>query len=107
MESPTRAKLNFSVNTNRVGLEEIRLLELKHGPNANIATRKTSMEDREKEWLAFFNSEEHILGRVCLASGFLERTTENGRLDWALIRPADESRVGQNLLPTSVDCGVG
>jgi len=58
-------------------------------------------DDEEKGWLDFFNNQEHILERVCYASGYLERTSQNGRLDWALIRPAAGGlRVGENLLPT-------
>ncbi|KAK4147589.1 uncharacterized protein C8A04DRAFT_9095 [Dichotomopilus funicola] len=97
VESPTRAKLNFSVSVNRAGVEKKR----KENPDAFATARISEMEAQEKEWLAFFNDEKHVLGRVCFASGYLQRTSQNGRLDWALINPTKDSRVGQNLLPTS------
>ncbi|KAH6617986.1 hypothetical protein B0J18DRAFT_436105 [Chaetomium sp. MPI-SDFR-AT-0129] len=97
VESPTRAKLNFSVSVNRAGVEKKR----KENPDAFATARISEMEAQEKEWLAFFNDEKHVLGRVCFASGYLQRTSQNGRLDWALINPTEDSRVGQNLLPTS------
>ncbi|KAK0648469.1 hypothetical protein B0T16DRAFT_455946 [Cercophora newfieldiana] len=35
-------------------------------------------------------------GTVFAASGFTRRSPTNGRLDWALVKPADDSRVGRN-----------
>ncbi|KAK3295382.1 uncharacterized protein B0H64DRAFT_358938 [Chaetomium fimeti] len=105
VESPTRAKLNFSVKLNRDAVkEEIRAQEKKLGQGLNhVTARIADMEAREKGWLAFFNNQKHILGSVCFASGYLQRTSQNGRLDWALISPAEDGRVGQNLLPTMED----
>ncbi len=97
VESPTRAKLNFSVRLNRIGRDKIRA-EPNQGPDTAAAIAE--LEDEEEELVDFFNSQKHVLGRVCFASGYLQRTETNGRLDWALIRPATASRVGQNLLPT-------
>jgi hypothetical protein len=102
VESPTRAKLNFSVRLNRDEVKKkVRLQQGELGQRSNVhTTRITEMEAQEKGWLAFFTNEKHILGSVCFASGYLERTSQGGRLDWALIAPAEDSRVGQNLLPS-------
>ena len=97
MESPTRAKLNFSVRLNRDEKVRLQQRELERESNAAFITE---MEAQEKEWLAFFNNQKHILGNVCFASGYLQRSSQGGRLDWALIDPTEDSRVGQNLLPT-------
>ncbi|KAH6623146.1 hypothetical protein F5144DRAFT_605661 [Chaetomium tenue] len=103
VESPTRTKLNFNVRANRFHVEE----EIREQALAQESdpARITDMEAQEQKWRAFFDSQKHILGNVCLASGFMQRTTrpKPGRLDWALIRPTEESRVGQNLLPTMTD----
>lgn len=101
VESPTRSKLNFSVKLNRHEKEKVRLGqgELGQGSTAYTA-RITEMEAQEKEWRVFFDNQKHVLGSVCFASGYLERTSQNGRLDWALIDPSENGRVGQNLLPT-------
>jgi len=95
MENPTRAKLNFSLQLNRDTIDEIRS-DPRQGQNAI-----DDLEIKEEHWLAFFDRNKHILGSVPYASGYLQRTNQNGRLDWALIRPAGSDRVGENLLPTS------
>ncbi|KAK5660009.1 hypothetical protein OQA88_13477 [Cercophora sp. LCS_1] len=51
----------------------------------------------------FFDNNHQIFGVVYLASGYLRRTKTNGRLDWALLRPLGESRLGKNVLPTWSD----
>lgn len=51
--------------------------------------------EKKKDFFYFY---QHAMGEIFAASGFNERTTENGRLDWALIKVA-ESRTGTNILP--------
>lgn len=106
MESPTRAKLNFNIQISREEAEETRSepsLGANDDDDDDASYPVVGPGDEEKGWLDFFNNEEHILGSVFYASGYLERTSQNGRLDWALIRPAAAGRghrVGDNLLPT-------
>jgi hypothetical protein len=52
---------------------------------------------------AFFDQGNPIFGTIYCASGYRRRTANNGRLDWALIRPIDPGRVGKNTLPTEQD----
>ncbi|KAJ4129172.1 hypothetical protein NW768_007707 [Fusarium equiseti] len=47
---------------------------------------------------SFFNFYQHAMGEIFAASGLSKRTSENGRLDWALIKVA-EGRTGTNILP--------
>lgn len=51
--------------------------------------------EKKKDFVSFYHQ---FMGDVFAASGLKKRTSENGRLDWALIKVA-ESRTGTNILP--------
>ncbi|KAK3298812.1 uncharacterized protein B0H64DRAFT_82952 [Chaetomium fimeti] len=90
VEHPPRTKHNINITTKQ---ERIKRLNESHLP-AKVA------EAELKEVLDFFNNDHQYFGKPFFASGYLRRTKTNGRLDWALIRPFDDSRVGGNGLPS-------
>jgi hypothetical protein len=92
IEHPTRTKHCFAVQ------------RLHH----QIATNSPSPARGAKAELLgditeFFDQKKHLFGTIYCASGYRRRTANNGRLDWALIRPIDPGRVGKNTLPTEQD----
>ena len=53
--------------------------------------------------LNFFKGDKHLLGHVVASSGFRRRTSNDGRLDWALVKVM-EHRQGQNrVFPKRLD----
>lgn len=90
IEHPTRAKHCFAV---QVCQEEIAA----NPPSAE----RTKTEQYLSEITAFFDNGNHIFGEIYAASGYGRRSRQNGRMDWALIRPLDGRRVGDNKLPTT------
>ena len=44
----------------------------------------------------FYAGGNHKFGTVYAASGCTRRTPSNGRLDWALVKPLDDTRIGRN-----------
>lgn len=65
---------------------------------ARVDGYKVELIEEVEKKKDFFNFYQHALGEVFAASGFSKRTSENGRLDWALIKVA-EGRTGTNILP--------
>ena len=91
IEHPTRAKHHFRV-------EDLRQL-LTLFPSS---TGKAEQDELD-HMLDFFDKGKNEFGTVYGASGFGRRTPNNGRLDWALILPLDQGRVGMNKLPSLED----
>ncbi|EAQ90498.1 hypothetical protein CHGG_02433 [Chaetomium globosum CBS 148.51] len=85
MEHPTRLKRNFTVETLQ---RKIRSLE--RGGNPVPDDFRGELNDA----VSFFDRGMQYFGSVFFASGFLNRTRSNGRLDWALIKPISDDRVG-------------
>ncbi|KAK0717295.1 hypothetical protein B0T26DRAFT_829066 [Lasiosphaeria miniovina] len=93
VEHPPRVKHNINVTDKHADIEDDLPTEAQEAAEAEL-----------KEVLDFFNNGHQYFGRPFFASGYLRRTkTFNGRLDWALIQPLDDSRVGGNALPTVQD----
>lgn len=94
MEHPARAKHDFAVNSLQRAIA-------RQSPSAP----DHQLRDKLAEKLAFFDQGKHLFGQVWAGSGWKRRTTANGRLDWALIKPTHLDRVPQegmmNLLPDS------
>ena len=88
MEHPTRAKHNFVVDQLRG------YIAADTSPTPDPITQ-TSLDDK----LAFFDQNKHPFGGVWVGSGYTRRTKRNGRLDWALVMPPDDSRLCNNMLP--------
>ncbi|KAK0711762.1 hypothetical protein B0H67DRAFT_300502 [Lasiosphaeris hirsuta] len=93
VEHPSRMKHNFTVNELKY---EIANNERHNYPCDNV---KVGLNDV----LAFFDSGREYLGHVVSASGYLNRTDSNGRLDWALVQPISDDRIGGNKLPEKAD----
>ncbi|KAK1751145.1 hypothetical protein QBC47DRAFT_464338 [Echria macrotheca] len=93
VEHPSRAKHNHGV---------VRSQQLAELLPDHIPRGKKAREDLQ-HIIPFFDNNQHRLGRVFCASGFMRRTATGGRLDWALIRPASDDRVGNNTLPSLRD----
>ncbi|KAK1834231.1 hypothetical protein QBC39DRAFT_431989 [Podospora conica] len=74
---------------------EARIAQLE---KAGLDTSKDNQELAQK--IKFFDEESAAFGKLHFASGYLRRSKTGGRLDWALIKPDDDSRVGRNLLPS-------
>jgi hypothetical protein len=90
MEHPTRAKHNFAVEMTQLELTS-------RSPGEGRAAQARELNDK----IAFFDNGKQLLGRVWLASGYMRRSRTNGRLDWALLEPLQDSqRTGGNALPT-------
>ncbi|KAG7292834.1 hypothetical protein NEMBOFW57_002879 [Staphylotrichum longicolle] len=67
----------------------------------NYSTDRRYNSTYLSEITAFFDNGNHIFGEIYAASGYRRRSRHNGRMDWALIRPLDGRRVGDNKLPTT------
>ncbi len=91
IEHPTRAKHTF-------GVEELRQL-LTMFPSSTGRVKQDELD----HMLDFFNKGKNEFGTIYGASGFGRRTANNGRLDWALVLPLDQGRVGTNKLPSLED----
>lgn len=94
MEHPTRSKHCYAVGCCE---EDIASMP----PSA----ARTKMEEYLRTIKKFFNDGKQILGKIHAASGYGRRSPTNGRMDWALIKPLDASRVGKNTLPTLEEWG--
>lgn len=88
IEHPTRLKHNFGVYERETIIETI--------PGQPREQAQKELDDI----VAFFDNGHHIFGRVFCASGYTRRTDHHGRMDWALVMPLDEARIGDNRLPT-------
>ncbi|KAK3353840.1 hypothetical protein B0T25DRAFT_221782 [Lasiosphaeria hispida] len=89
IEHPARVKHNFAM----VELGKVMTVD-------PIDPSWQTLRDTNK---AFFDSDAQVFGRVYLSSGYKQRTASGGRLDWALIEPYSESRIGRNTLPQKDD----
>jgi hypothetical protein len=98
MEHPARVKHNFTVETLQ---RTIRSLAQRGKPVPNV------FQEELNESISFFDRGMHYFGEVYFASGYLERTKTNGRLDWALIKPISDNRVGGNPIPNAQDWSAG
>ncbi|KAK3364739.1 hypothetical protein B0T24DRAFT_583621 [Lasiosphaeria ovina] len=98
VEHPPRAKHNFTIADKQAAIKD-----RQSAKEAKVLEAAEVLEAEVKEMLDFFNNGHQHLGRPFVASGYLRRTKTNGRLDWALIQPFDDSRVGGNALPTVQD----
>ncbi|KAK3364331.1 hypothetical protein B0T25DRAFT_61230 [Lasiosphaeria hispida] len=94
IEHPTRAKHCFAVQLLTEEIEK----------NPNDPDTPESREHLNNIKSFFDNNEQHI-GSIYCASGYTRRTRNDGRLDWALIKPTGTgvARVGKNTLPTRAD----
>ncbi|KAK3364776.1 hypothetical protein B0T24DRAFT_537214 [Lasiosphaeria ovina] len=95
VEHPARAKHNFTVEEKQSAVQHYQ----SQGASAK-ALKCTALLD---ESIAFFDRDEQFFGQVCFASGYIRRTKTNARLDWALIVPVSDNRIGGNPLPSLDD----
>lgn len=51
----------------------------------------------------FFDNDKQPFAQVWAGSGYMRRTEGNSRLDWALLKPLSEKRVGENRVPSRAD----
>ncbi|KAH6856011.1 hypothetical protein B0I37DRAFT_442755 [Chaetomium sp. MPI-CAGE-AT-0009] len=93
MEHPARIKHIFTVETVQ---RRIRSLEQAGRPVLSEREELNSI-------ISFFDQDKQYFGEVCFGSGYLNRTKTNGRLDWALIKPISDDRIGGNALPSKQD----
>lgn len=94
LEHPARAKHNFTLQ----GIKNrIRYLEERNKPVPDELI--TELNDM----IAHFDTDQQFFGRPCFGSGYMKRTKTNGRLDWAMIKPSADDRVGGNALPSGKD----
>jgi hypothetical protein len=94
MEHPARVKHNFAVETLQ---RKIGSLDRRGKPVPD------SFREKLSEVISFFDGDKQYFGTVYFASGYLKRTKTNGRLDWALIKPISDDRIGGNALPSYHD----
>ncbi|KAH7179974.1 uncharacterized protein B0J16DRAFT_347994 [Fusarium flagelliforme] len=109
MESPPRSMHDYTLWIAQINLDDMnRSLQRLHinamgfldaeETYARVDGYKVELIQEVEKKKDFFYFYQHAMGEIFAASGFNERTTENGRLDWALIKVA-ESRTGTNILP--------
>lgn len=91
IESPTRSTHSWAVGQ----LEQRIAVRLR---GAGYGVSEIGQELTEKK--AFFDNDQQLFGTVNFASGYTRRTPDNGRLNWALIKPRSDalSRIGKNEL---------
>ncbi|GKU08174.1 unnamed protein product, partial [Fusarium langsethiae] len=95
MESPSRIKHNYTTWLHRQQINEIDALT--HQDATSNQLKQKAIHDLNSK-TAFFDGYSHILGKVYAGSGFMHRSPENNRLDWALIK-VNHKRTGTNGLP--------
>jgi len=100
LESPTRRTHSWAIYSLETELRQVESYMYQGYENM-----KAEIQCELKNKRAFFddNSQKNIFGTVYCASGYTRRTKQGGRLDWALIKPADtneETRIGENELKT-------
>ncbi|KAJ4004855.1 hypothetical protein NW752_009481 [Fusarium irregulare] len=109
MESPPRSMHDYTLWIAQKNLDEMNrsLQRLQDNVTGSSHAKETyervngykvELIKKVEEKKDFFNFYQHAFGEVFAASGFSKRTSENGRLDWALIKVA-EGRTGTNILP--------
>ncbi|KAF4499489.1 hypothetical protein FAGAP_4339 [Fusarium agapanthi] len=107
-ECPPRIKHNFTIwaiNDEISQIEKDQAETLSNGtPQQQKATsdrldaQKKDLVEEKAAKLAYFNKGLHTIGKLYATSGFKDRTDDQGRLDWALVK-INKSRVGSNQLP--------
>jgi len=95
VEHPARIKHNFMVEKWQASIQHYQ----SQGASAK-ALETTALLDQS---IAFFDRDEQFFGKVCFASGYTRRTKTGARLDWALIAPISDNRIGGNPLPSLDD----
>ncbi|KAF4463494.1 hypothetical protein FALBO_9682 [Fusarium albosuccineum] len=100
MESPARASHNQTIwlLDQEIATLERRMKALNGPSRSSDQVAKEKLEQERAAKIAFFDQGRQILGKVYAASGYKRRTSDNGRLDWALI-DVISSRQGENRLP--------
>ncbi|KAL8852008.1 MAG: hypothetical protein Q9221_003113 [Calogaya cf. arnoldii] len=102
LESPSRRKHNYTMQDLA---NDIEIIGGEHDKKTNPAAKQrihnelACMQEEFDTKKQFFDDSKQILGRPWLASGFMSRTSYNGRLDWALIEFDDDNRIGNNMIP--------
>ncbi|KAF5691810.1 hypothetical protein FDENT_3177 [Fusarium denticulatum] len=107
-ECPPRIKHNFTIwaiNDDISEVEKDQARALSYGTaqqqkatSDRLDAEKKDLVEEKVAKLAHFNKGLHTIGKLYAASGFKERTNDQGRLDWALVN-INKSRVGSNQLP--------
>ncbi|KAF5620778.1 hypothetical protein F52700_11104 [Fusarium sp. NRRL 52700] len=107
-ECPPRIKHNFTIwaiNDEISQVEKDKAQALLQGTAEQqkviidrLDAEKKDLVEEKVAKLAHFNKGLHTIGKLYAASGFKERTNDQGRLDWALVN-INKSRVGSNQLP--------
>jgi hypothetical protein len=99
MERPARAHHNFTVETTERAF-------LPGYTSQDPSPTRDRYRQILGEQIEFIHGDRQYFGQVWLASGFMQRTTTSGRLDWALVMPMAEDRIGANILPGKGDWAV-
>ena len=58
-----------------------------------LQNRQSHLDSQRRSVETFYSANMQELGSVLAGSGFRRRTTENARLDWALVRVNNKSRL--------------
>ncbi|KAF5702036.1 hypothetical protein FMUND_13654 [Fusarium mundagurra] len=96
-ESPSRVKHNFTVWDLKQRIQEAKRM-VQGDPSEENKKDLAGLEGELQRKIDFFDQDKHLLGPLIAASGYGRRSTNNHRLDWALIE-VPEHRQGSNCLP--------
>ena len=102
-ESPSRRKHNFSIqyhNKRIDSYEKYRLEAIKEAidDDGRSLGRRIAEEQAKERKIQYFDNGFQNLGKLWMASGYLQRTKDNGRIDLALLE-LNPGRVGNNTVP--------
>ncbi|KAF4498924.1 hypothetical protein FAGAP_4937 [Fusarium agapanthi] len=96
-ESPSRLKHNFTVWDLKQRIQEAKDI-VQDDPSEERKKHLAGLEGELQRKIDFFDQNKQLLGPLIAASGYGRRSTNNHRLDWALIE-VPEHRQGSNCLP--------
>ncbi|KAG4264933.1 hypothetical protein FPRO04_10112 [Fusarium proliferatum] len=96
-ESPSRIKHNFTVWHLKQKIQAAKD-DMQEDPSNENKKDLADLEGELQRKVDFFDQDKQVLGPLLAASGYGRRTTNNHRLDWALIE-VPEHRQGSNCLP--------
>ncbi|KAK1761920.1 hypothetical protein QBC33DRAFT_614651 [Phialemonium atrogriseum] len=97
VESPSRRNHNFNIHQLQKRIDVLTKNADARGLQA-VAAATAPLTQNLASKVSFFNSGRQHLGTLFAGSGFTRRTSENHRLDWALIDVVP-GRQGDNMLP--------
>ena len=100
LESPSRRKHNYTMHDmqQKIRHNQAMLPQLPPDKRLKLRNQIESLQKQYNQKKKFFDEGNNELGVPWMCSGYKSRTSDNGRLDWALIE-VKSHRMGNNTIP--------